>query len=242
MFLLPSPHPLPSRQALPYKKFAAVAKLRNVPLVGLAKLREHRLRARPTIAVAAGEGSNSASESWLDCDVRFTALEARAKEMERTEADMTQAAKDMNFERAQSLKVRLAQLKSASADTSKAPPAEKWLLKAGEFAAFGNFLSSRGVSPKGVDIACDQESDAAWGDRKCEECLKLNSGGPYGAVGVAVAAYPPQELASGCLGLSGALDVDTSEYDGLGRGVLGDDSWDSTSAPTRFGFCRVPVP
>jgi len=181
----------------------------------------------------------ASADTWLDCDVRFVAEEARAQEVEKLELEMAQAAQALEFEKAQALKMRLAALKAS--ELPKPPPPETWLLPASEFPAFGRFLTSRGVQPSDVQIGCEPEPNGAavWGTRTCQECVKLNSGGPYGKVGVVSPAYPPQEKAEGCLGLSSTVDADLSAYDGLGDGTLSDESYDGSELPSSVAFCRA---
>eukprot|EP00931_Biecheleriopsis_adriatica_P111207 TRINITY_DN85565_c0_g1_i1.p1 TRINITY_DN85565_c0_g1~~TRINITY_DN85565_c0_g1_i1.p1 ORF type:complete len:276 (+),score=61.02 TRINITY_DN85565_c0_g1_i1:27-830(+) len=177
----------------------------------------------------------STSEAWLDCNLQFLGEEARAAEAKRIEEEMQKAAEAMNFERAQALKMQLASMEEAG--TRTAAPPETWLLQAEEFPDFGKFLQGRGVQPKDVSIECEQGGPVSWGGRKCSECMKLNTGGPYGKAGVVSPAYPTQEESTGCLAQSKQLDVSLEEFEGTG--VLETDSFDGSEAPASHAFCRT---
>jgi len=122
-----------------------------------------------------------------------------------------------------------------------APPGETWILQGSEFPVFGKFLMTRGVSPSDVSIQCEEQANgaSAWGTRACEQCVKLNTGGPYGAAGVVSPAYPLQSFAEGCLALSGKLSVNMTSYDGTGLDALSDESYDGSSNPASFAFCQT---
>lgn len=223
---------------------AAAPRLAAWPAERRAQLQQPARRWRPrrssaTAAAAAGEGTGAEDGTWLDCDLRFLGAEARLQEIERLEQEMNKAAGAQEFAKAQALKIQI-QLLLAAGDPV-APPPETWLLESSQFPAFGRFLSSRGVQPKDVEIGCEPVPDGAgtWGQRTCKECVKLNYGGTYGKVGVVSPAYPPQEQAAGCLGLSSTLDVDMEEYQGLGDGVLGDEAFDGSEVPSSTAFCRA---
>mmetsp|Transcript_95034 Transcript_95034/g.306864 ORF Transcript_95034/g.306864 Transcript_95034/m.306864 type:complete len:176 (+) Transcript_95034:195-722(+) len=175
----------------------------------------------------------------MDCDIRFIAAEAQAAKAKQLGEEMQAAAQAMDFEKAQELKLQLSALQRAAAP--EANPPETWLLREAEFPAFGRFLASRGLGPQDVEISCEQEANgpSAWGSRACQECSRLHSGGPYGAVGVVSPAFPPQESAAGCLAQSQALDVDLSSYDALGDDALGDTSYDASQSPATAAFCRA---
>eukprot|EP00933_Yihiella_yeosuensis_P017250 TRINITY_DN14459_c0_g2_i5.p1 TRINITY_DN14459_c0_g2~~TRINITY_DN14459_c0_g2_i5.p1 ORF type:complete len:246 (+),score=39.65 TRINITY_DN14459_c0_g2_i5:35-739(+) len=120
-------------------------------------------------------------------------------------------------------------------------PPETWIFQQNHFDSFSKFLTTRKLSPLDVEISCEPQEGAnsKWDARACEECVKLNMGGPYGSAGVVSPAYPPQDAAGGCLNLSGNMNVDLSSYDGLGDDALSDDSYDGTSSPRAVAFCRT---
>jgi len=93
---------------------------------------------------------------------------------------------------------------------------ESWIFRKEHTDDYQAFMNVRNVKPQGflpsssagnlkTSVTCrDREIDATL---TCVECVRLILGGPYGARGVAVAAYPPQPDVVPCLGMSKLLPV-----------------------------------
>lgn len=94
---------------------------------------------------------------------------------------------------------------------------ESWVYRREHSQDFGKFLELRNFEPAGflpsrfdgrdatvkATLNCrDRTVDASL---KCAECVRLIKGGPYGARGVAVGAYPQQAEVLPCLQLSKSL-------------------------------------
>lgn len=90
-----------------------------------------------------------------------------------------------------------------------------------EYGVGGNALQARVTCrERGVDVSL-----------VCAECVRLVKGGPYGARGVAVGAYPPQGEVSGCLALSEPLPES--------RPMAGE-RWDGNQEkPRQTAFCNT---
>jgi len=96
---------------------------------------------------------------------------------------------------------------------------ENWVFRKEHVEDYRAFLGVRNLEPAGVlpgrhqygagsnglttRVTCRKRGvDASL---SCRQCIRLVKGGPYGARGVAVAAYPQQDQVMGCLSLSALL-------------------------------------
>lgn len=99
---------------------------------------------------------------------------------------------------------------------------ETWILRATDFVHFERFLKIRGFQNVGqlATMTCRERNIDP--EMRCAECVRVLRGGLYGSLGVAVAAYPPQPDAIGCLALSKLIDMpppgteedDSGDWDG----------------------------
>mmetsp|Transcript_44207 Transcript_44207/g.104656 ORF Transcript_44207/g.104656 Transcript_44207/m.104656 type:complete len:240 (-) Transcript_44207:212-931(-) len=120
---------------------------------------------------------------------------------------------------------------------------ENWVFRKEHAQDYEAFLSIRNLEPAGVlpgrfdsgklalkaSVSCrDRGIDV---DLRCTECMRLVIGGPYGARGVAVGAYPPQPEVTGCLNQSKMLPVNRP---------LAGERWDGNQeVPRQTAFCNT---
>jgi len=117
---------------------------------------------------------------------------------------------------------------------------ENWVFRKEHAKDYQAFLNVRNVKPQGflpyhgqsnlnTTVFCKERAvDASL---SCAECVRLILGGPYGARGVAVAAFPAQNDVVPCLGLSKFLPI-TKPKTG--------ERWDGNQEiPRQTAFCNV---
>lgn len=123
---------------------------------------------------------------------------------------------------------------------------ENWVFRGEHIKDYQAFLGVRNVEPAGflpgrheygaakrkglsTQVTCRKRSiDASL---RCADCIRLVLGGPYGARGVAVGAFPPQDGVMGCLGLSAMLPENDPRPG---------EKWDTNQEiPRQTAFCNT---
>jgi len=125
-------------------------------------------------------------------------------------------------------------------DTEGCRRLENWVFRKEHATDYQAFLNVRNVKPQGflpyhgqaqynTTVLCKERSvDVSL---SCAECVRLIVGGPYGARGVAVAAFPSQDSVLPCLELSKPLPI-TKPQSG--------ERWDGNQEkPRQTAFCNV---
>ncbi|CAJ1348763.1 unnamed protein product [Effrenium voratum] len=117
---------------------------------------------------------------------------------------------------------------------------ENWVFRKEHAEDYQAFLNIRNVKPQGflpyhgsnsfnTSVMCRERAiDVSL---TCAECVRLIIGGPYGARGVAVGAYPPEAQVLPCLGLSKRLPKTKAKEH---------ERWDGNQeVPRQTAFCNV---
>mmetsp|Transcript_58403 Transcript_58403/g.107804 ORF Transcript_58403/g.107804 Transcript_58403/m.107804 type:complete len:235 (+) Transcript_58403:69-773(+) len=120
---------------------------------------------------------------------------------------------------------------------------ENWVFRKEHSQDYDAFLSVRNLEPAGIlpgrfdsqkralaaSVDCRERSVDT--ELRCAQCIRLVIGGPYGARGVAVGAFPPQPEVLGCLEQSKLLPV-TQPRAG--------ERWDGNQeVPRQTAFCNT---
>ena len=101
------------------------------------------------------------------------------------------------------------------AESSGSTEAEVWLFRSDTSAGFETFLKHRQFG-QGKDKATCRSISPDSGIQ-CLECTRVIFGGVYGAIGVVVPTYPPENQAVGCLSRNRIVEADFNDddnYDG----------------------------
>jgi len=122
---------------------------------------------------------------------------------------------------------------------------ENWVFRKEHVQDYESFLGVRNLKPAGVlpgrheygvgknafrtTVTCRERTvDLSL---SCAECIRLVKGGPYGARGVAVGAFPQQPQVLGCLSLSAPLPENRP---------LAGEKWDGNQEkPRQTAFCNT---